>query len=209
VDCTSPTLQPGSNSPADLIQDEEIKRIITDVSSGTFTASSYQIILTKLGITDVIVDIVGQPSCDDKNGKVVFTITITGSRTLTEYIADLNKALADRFGIKIDQIITILEAADTSAVKKRVGPSEGSYLQTSIIEPPVTPTANPTANPTGNPTANPTGNPTATPTIWYPIPASPADAPSVPAAVLQPSSGVLLTPVWLFFTLLSFLLMRR
>jgi len=120
------TLTSTDKDPSLLISDDRIKKIISEVVNGDFTEASLQEILTDLGIKDVIIDIVGQATTDGKKGRIQITITVTSTRTKDEIIADINKALSNRFSIEVSLITTNLEQTDGTTVKKRGSQQAGS-----------------------------------------------------------------------------------
>jgi hypothetical protein len=144
--CDNASRPDGFENPADICRDETIKRIITAVNSGEFTAASLQEVLTKLGITDVIIQIVGQPSSDGEKGKISLTIIILGTKDLAVYVEFLNRAIAERFGVKETNVITRLEKEDTATQRRFLQNENGVvYLQESTITPETTTPATPSS----------------------------------------------------------------
>jgi hypothetical protein len=132
-----------------VTKNEVVRRIVKAITDGGFSAYDYQKVLTALGITDIIIEIVGQPTCDEVKGKINLVITIvSGTRTFDEIKVDLNRALKQFFQIPDDHVIKTTLERDTST-KKRAG-SGGTVLQSSVIEPAPAPV--PSSNPTPAPT---------------------------------------------------------
>jgi len=140
--CDNESRPDGFNNPADICRDETIKRIINAVNSGEFTAASLQEVLTKMGITDVIIHLVGQPSSDGEKGKITLTIIILGSKDISEYVDHLNRAIAERFGVKEVNVITRLEKEATATQRRFLQAGSGEiYLQESTITPEASPSS--------------------------------------------------------------------
>jgi hypothetical protein len=134
ADCDLSTVPPGLSNPADSISDSGIKKIISEVVDGTFTAGNFQKFLTNLGISDIVVDIVGLPSSKDGKGQIVLSITITGTRPLPEYIVDINLALSHCFSIKITQLTTHLEPViSNTPTKRHLSAGTGSYISSTEL----------------------------------------------------------------------------
>jgi len=137
--CSSVDKPPGFENPADVIKDVVVKRIIDEVNSGKFTAESLQEFLTKEGVTDVIIKVIFQPSSDGDKGRISLTVVILGTRNEQEYVAILNKAIAQRCGVKIERVTTIIRKEDNTGAKRGLeqAPS-GVYYQESTISPDTT-----------------------------------------------------------------------
>jgi len=135
--CDNASRPDGFDNPAKIITDETIKRIINLVNSGEFTAASLQEVLTRLGITDVIILVIGQPAADGEKGRITLTIVILGSKLLEDYTKNLNQAVADRFGVKTTEVNTRLQKEETLTKRWHLAGGSGDlYLQESTISPP-------------------------------------------------------------------------
>jgi len=109
-----------SFDPYIVASSEEIKNIVKQVTDGTFSPREFQKILDSESITDIVVDVVGQPISDGVKGKITVVITIVKSgRTKDQIRDDLTKALAKFFNIDISRIETTLQAAKDAATTKR------------------------------------------------------------------------------------------
>jgi hypothetical protein len=179
--CSSTTKPPGFENPADLINDLTIKTIIDEVNSGKFTPESLQDILTKYGVTDVIIKVILQPSSDGEKGRISLTIVILGTKDESEYVAILNKAIAERCGVKVERVETTIrkEVATTKrGLSQAITPGEEFFQESTISPEPISSEPQPETQPFS----------------------------SEPQPNLPISSGFSLTPIWLLA--LSFLLMR-
>jgi len=134
--CSSTTKPLGFDNPADLIKDLSIKTILEDVNSGKFTADSLQDLLTKYGVTDVIIKVILQPSSDGEKGRISLTIEILGTKDETEYVAILNKVIAERCGVKEERVETTIRKESASTKRdlsqQITSPGEGYYQESTI-----------------------------------------------------------------------------
>jgi hypothetical protein len=122
-----------------------VRRIVKEITDGKFSAYDYQKVLEALAISDIIIEIVGESTCDETRGKITMVITVvsgTTTRTLDEIKVDLNRAIKQVFIVPDDmRIVTTLEKDNSG--KKRAGGTIG-YLQSSVIEPaPMSPSPTP------------------------------------------------------------------
>jgi hypothetical protein len=126
---------PGFENPADGISDGKIKKIISDLVSGDFTVESLQDVLTKAGVTDVIIKVILQPSSDGDKGRIKLTVVILGNKDESEYVKILNKAIADRCGVRVETVSTTIRKEDATGVKRglnQVSPGTTYYQETTI-----------------------------------------------------------------------------
>jgi len=116
---------------------EDIKQIVKSVTDGKFNAGDYQKVLDELQITDIVVEVVGQPTTDGVKGKITVIITIVKQgRTQDQIIGDLKRALAKFFNIKIERIESTLQAAkDATTTKRFQSQQQSSFLSSSVISP--------------------------------------------------------------------------
>jgi hypothetical protein len=135
--------------PSVVATDLVVKRIVSEIIDGIKTAYDFQKVLDELQIKDVIITLVGQPTCDGVKGKITLVITIVGTRTLTEIKTDLNRAIVKIFEIPAGMTLDTTLEKDTSSKKKRQG-SDDTFLQTTVITP-----ADPSALPEPSPSTTP------------------------------------------------------
>jgi hypothetical protein len=132
--CSATTKPPGFENPAEVIKDVTIKRIIDEVNSGKFTVESLQEVLTKNGVTDVIVKVIFQPSSDGEKGRISMSITILGTKGEAEYVAILNKVIAERCGVKVELVETTIRK-ETTTTKREISQTTGNYYGETTISP--------------------------------------------------------------------------
>jgi hypothetical protein len=135
--------------PSQLTNNEVVKRIVKEITDGRFSAYDYQKVLEALGISDIIIEIVGESTVDEVRGKITMVITIvSGTRTLDEIKVDLTRALKQFFTIPDDMVIKTTLEKDNTSKKRAAGPS---YLQSSVIEPAPSPGQQPSPAPSPAP----------------------------------------------------------
>jgi hypothetical protein len=135
VDCDKTEVK-DSFDPS-VVGSGDIKDIVKQVTDGKFSPSEFQKILDGLSITDIVVEVVGQPTCDGVKGKITVVITIVKSgRTKDQIRADITKALGKFFNIDITRIETTLQDAKNSATTKRsILQGGSSFLSQSVVSP--------------------------------------------------------------------------
>jgi len=134
VDCDKPEVK-DSFDPS-VVGSGDIKDIVKQVTDGKFSPSEFQKILDGLTITDIVVEVVGQPTCDGVKGKITVVITIIKSgRTKDQIRSDLTKALGKFFNIDITRIETTLQDAKAPTKKRSILADGDSLLMQSVVSP--------------------------------------------------------------------------